>query len=1491
MKKIFSLVVVIGILVNALCIPVVATDNADWYEALTLSVDYDSFGYDSEKVYYKEFYVSLSGDDENDGSLTAPFATIQKAQETVRQFNADMTGDVVVHIDEGVYYLDDMIDFTPLDSGGNGYDIIYVGEKNKTVLSAGRKIEGFSPSTKYPGAYETKVEGVDRIANLYVNGEGRRLAETEDMIAAQPKPAAWDIDEWYEAYPKDVREHKYNYYDPETNFTHDGLFVNKSDIANYTNVKDVMLSWYDDYTSFNYPVDEIFDNPENSQQYIVRINEIWNEIFQDSRSTESFIYDYHYFKVKNAPELMDTPGEFYFDRHTEMLYYLPKAGEDMSSAEVIVPVNEEILKITGEGPDKKVENITFENLKFSHTKWTRWMTGSIVRIGTTMENRNGLMNLMNTPSAAVHIAFAQNVNFKGDCFNNIGGTAIDASAGYKNSNISGCVFSDIGCQAVRVESLSYGQLDKSTGIYNAGLPNSSIMSHDSRIDILALSGVKVDASYNSMVECYDKSYANGNYIETTMTTGLRVLQNALPWTAYDKVPRKTRPPLVGNLGTVMPQGAWKSNPCAPENGEKSWVRYDFGRKYKIDEIFLGFDSDYVTNEEKSGYEVLLSNDVNFNTYTTVGTQTTAAEEIQSYAVFDETKYRYLMVRTLGSTPFALSYTWVMSSDMAPFTPHERCSTIGFSNNYVTLCGLNMPSSAGLYMGYVDDCTIINNEMENMPYSGIAIGCGGADAEKFCSRNNYIAYNRIKNTNIVHADGSGFYFAGNFYGSVIEHNYLDDVNISQMGFYADSGFSDGKLLNNVSEETVYSYTFYLSGVTSGTQRNIGRNMYANNSMIRNVEQPDPANNNDLHPVNVVLPGQLSKEAYVIYAESGLQKEFLPNKEYAAIADVNFNNYSRYEYMNNYKKQFFSRNWSASMEVAFNIIQKGKFGVGPGRYDLETGEALSEYVKGTKERNVRNLYELHMLISNAREVSEHLSIEETLSLCRELHDKIEKGYIKTTTEKKENFNTVYNTYIDYVDEDLSPADVYDIVVALEDAYNKVTGEVSFSERYTTEIKAIDATGISEEYSAANDDPNQDADVTIYPELDYLRFIRDAKDEYIAYDNVSMGNEDERIYIKGIRLNHAYYSSGSAENILYIWTPDDTSSLSASSRTLTEGTYSIGTNHWKCMNAVSIDNTTNSVLTGDDADFVTEDIIFASPRMVSPTSNIVFTSLSPMYLRSFSFIKCTDEEVRDAYGDIPATTADMFSGENTGANANTTDIPDVTFSCMTGDSYARFVRNAAKRYIGFTNVDFGTESLVTKVNVKYGSNSERTMRIYEIEEGTVPMVNNGMLTIEDISQEPIFTLTLPSTEAETNYSQASIEIPEILLSGKKILLITVSGTMRICSFGFEKEIFDISHSITDNNLVLSVKANRADVAEMVGEEMSFALITSLYKGRRLCKMEFKTVDVSDPNYDTIVDSLTMSLSDMQNGEYTVKSFVWKDMSCLTPLRTVVDDVINLQ
>ena len=170
------------------------------------------------------------------------------------------------------------------------------------------------------------------------------------------------------------------------------------------------------------------------------------------------------FYLTNARELLDTPGEWYLDTKEQRLYYMPREGEDMRTAEVEVPALETLLKVEGT-PDEPVSYVTFKGITFRHATWLRpsimghapLQAGMYMieayKIKPQLSRRNGDHKLDNQgwvgrPAAAVEVNAAEWVQFKNCTFEHCASTALDYHTFIKEGRIDDCTFRDIGGSAI-----------------------------------------------------------------------------------------------------------------------------------------------------------------------------------------------------------------------------------------------------------------------------------------------------------------------------------------------------------------------------------------------------------------------------------------------------------------------------------------------------------------------------------------------------------------------------------------------------------------------------------------------------------------------------------------------------------------------------------------------------------------------------------------------------------------------------------------------------------------------------------------------------------------------------------------------------------------------------------------------------------------------------------------------------------------------------------
>lgn len=143
--------------------------------------------------------------------------------------------------------------------------------------------------------------------------------------------------------------------------------------------------------------------------------------------------------VENAPDGLDSPGEWYLNRKTGVLRYWPKPGEDLAKAEVIAPFLEDLLVIRGNAQTKQpAENITLRNLRLRHTDYTLGPNGAADTQAAVAVRGDVLFE------------FARNCLVEDCQFSHLAGYGVEAGRGAQKIRVSHCEMVDLGAGGVRI---------------------------------------------------------------------------------------------------------------------------------------------------------------------------------------------------------------------------------------------------------------------------------------------------------------------------------------------------------------------------------------------------------------------------------------------------------------------------------------------------------------------------------------------------------------------------------------------------------------------------------------------------------------------------------------------------------------------------------------------------------------------------------------------------------------------------------------------------------------------------------------------------------------------------------------------------------------------------------------------------------------------------------------------------------------------------------
>jgi hypothetical protein len=373
-----------------------------------------------------DFYVAPDGKDSNPGSAAAPFATLTKARDAVRQkANASLTKDILVLIRGGTYQQTQTLAFGPEDSGTAKFSITYAAYPGeKVVLSGGHKITGWK---KGQGQIWTAEVPEAKAGELYFRQlfvDGKRAIRAR-MPNVDDKPPWWIIK------TSTLSEQE------DKPFT---VTLNNP-IRSYANTGDMELICICNNEEGRKRLESI--NVEQ-QTLTVAPPHKWNpKCFGNDWALSAPTAGKACY-LENALEMLDQPGEWYLDRHTGMLSYWPRPGEDMTHIEAVVPVVQKTLLAVIGTREQPVVNLNFKGIHVEHVDWPLppWGYNGLfccnVFVGSKEKPGHRFIE------AAVEFENARSCNFVDGGIAHIGGMGLCLRDGTAFNKIEGNEIGDLG---------------------------------------------------------------------------------------------------------------------------------------------------------------------------------------------------------------------------------------------------------------------------------------------------------------------------------------------------------------------------------------------------------------------------------------------------------------------------------------------------------------------------------------------------------------------------------------------------------------------------------------------------------------------------------------------------------------------------------------------------------------------------------------------------------------------------------------------------------------------------------------------------------------------------------------------------------------------------------------------------------------------------------------------------------------------------------------
>ncbi|WP_295078907.1 carbohydrate-binding protein [Ruminococcus sp.] len=389
------------------------------------------------------FYVSPDGSDSGDGTLGSPFATLERARDEVRKINGSMTGDIIVYLRGGDYRVTQPVEFDTRDSGRNGCRIRYEAYKGETpVINGAQKVTGWK---KYNDKlWSAPLERDTKLRNLYVND--RRA----DMGSVQVQAKGGYGDYYVQAGQADWAW--------DSGRKSDGIVYDAGSMPRIT-------SNFDDLevvngTTWNENIVCSRDIKYDGGSMILLMQQPYGAIAQTPGWGAGFTTGGTH-TIYNAFSFVDSEGEFFFDKTEKVLYYYPRSGEDMTTADVEAPIADGLVKIAGKSTSDRVEDITFSGITFANTDYqltdvagshgkTTCQAAQCYTAFADSDWHSKKYEMVDTLPAAVHITNSSGIRLTGNIVKHTGADGISMTNDVIDSEVSGNFVTDITSSGITI---------------------------------------------------------------------------------------------------------------------------------------------------------------------------------------------------------------------------------------------------------------------------------------------------------------------------------------------------------------------------------------------------------------------------------------------------------------------------------------------------------------------------------------------------------------------------------------------------------------------------------------------------------------------------------------------------------------------------------------------------------------------------------------------------------------------------------------------------------------------------------------------------------------------------------------------------------------------------------------------------------------------------------------------------------------------------------
>ncbi len=436
-------------------------------------------------------YLSPNGDDRNPGSQAAPVRTAQRAQALARALTPNMTADVTVVLADGFYRLTSPLALGTADSGTNGHNVVWTADTGaQPVLAGSIQVIGWQQMSAGSPIWVAQAPAGLKTRQLYVNGKraARAHGSLPNSLTGQNSTGysggGTTMAGWRN--PSGAK--------PQLEFLYRG------GLGAWTEPRCPVAGFSGDAVTMAQPC---WNNSTN-RACCFADGRAYNLVGRKAITEQPT-------QVENAFQFLSasTPGQWFLDQGDGKVYYVPRTGETMSTADVEAPVLEKL--VTGDG----VHNVVFNGLQFSYATWLGPNSGdgfSEIQANYQVTGSDGAASqglctvppptytLGKCPYAAwtqipgnVSFTNDQNIQFTNNAFVHLGAAGLALGDGTQHALVKGNVVTDTSGNGIQI-----GNVDLPTATGAAQTSNNTITdNHVFNTPVEYLGGIGIDSGYTA----------------------------------------------------------------------------------------------------------------------------------------------------------------------------------------------------------------------------------------------------------------------------------------------------------------------------------------------------------------------------------------------------------------------------------------------------------------------------------------------------------------------------------------------------------------------------------------------------------------------------------------------------------------------------------------------------------------------------------------------------------------------------------------------------------------------------------------------------------------------------------------------------------------------------------------------------------------------------------------------------------------------------------